>query len=219
MSLIGRKYIIGASRLFLYIFLVVHLSANLVLLLPEVRSRQLYNAYASFLATNPMIKFIAYLLYASILAHLVFSTITVFRNKQLRTPRYAINRSSENSTWPSQHMGLLGMFIFIFIVVHLANFWARAKLGLGEEVPKDPWGNKDLYLLADHLFSNIYYVVFYALLMIPLGFHLFHGFTSAFRSLGFYHRRGLRVIEKVSVAFTAIITIGFFIIPIVMYLK
>lgn len=157
---------IGATGLFLCIFLIVHLSANLILLLPEETARKMYNAYAEFLAGNPLIKVVAYLLYASILMHIIYAVIITVNNKKARGKTYSVNKSSENSSWASQNMGLLGIFILLFIVVHLGNFWARAKLGIGESVPKDSFGNKDLYSLAEVLFTNVYYVIFYAVLMV-----------------------------------------------------
>ncbi|NQZ78914.1 MAG: succinate dehydrogenase cytochrome b subunit [Ekhidna sp.] len=218
-SLIVKKYIVGFTGLFLCIFLIVHLSANLILLLPEELASETYNAYAAFLAGNPLIKIVAYLLYASILLHVVYAVLITLKNKTAKGITYAVNRSDENSSWASQNMGLLGVFILLFIVVHLANFWARAKLGIGESVPLDDYGNKDLYSLADLLFNNPYYVAFYTLLMIPMGYHLFHGLKSAFKSLGVYHRSGLSVLQKVSLLFAIIMTIGFGIIPIIMYFK
>ena len=218
-SIIVRKYIIGLTGLFLCVFLIVHLSANLILLWPEATASYAYNAYAAFLAGNPLIKLVAYLLYLSILAHVLYALLATIKNRSAKGKRYAVNHSDENSSWVSQNMGLLGVFILIFIVVHLANFWAKAKLGIGEGVPLDAYGNKDLYSLAAILFDNIYYVCFYTLLMIPMGYHLFHGFKSSFKSLGFYHKNGLRIIGKVSLVFALIMTIGFGIIPVIMYFK
>lgn len=218
-NLILRKYIIGATGLFLCIFLIVHLSANLILLMPSDAASKTYNAYAAFLAGNPLIKIVAYLLYASILAHVVYAVIITIHNRKARGKAYSVNQPNQNSSWASQNMGLLGTLILLFIVIHLANFWARAKLGIGETVPNDTYGNKDLYSLADVLFSNIYYVGFYSFLMIPLGYHLFHGLKSAFKSLGFYSKKGLRIIGKVSLVFAWIMAIGFGIIPIIMYFK
>ena len=218
-SLIVKKYIIGLTGLFLCVFLIVHLSANLILLWPEATASKAYNAYAAFLGGNPLIKVVAYLLYLSILAHIIYALLITAKNRSARGKKYAVNQSSENSSWASQNMGFLGILILIFIVVHLANFWARAKLGIGDSVPMDEYGNKDLYSLAATLFDNPYYVAFYTLLMIPLGYHLFHGLKSAFKSLGFYHKKGLRLIQKVSLVFAFIMTIGFGIIPIIMYFK
>ncbi|MEL6535292.1 MAG: succinate dehydrogenase cytochrome b subunit [Bacteroidota bacterium] len=217
--LILRKLIIGATGLFLCIFLVVHLSANLVLLLPAEQASHWYNAYAAFLANNLLIKVVAYLLYASILLHILYAFIILAKNRRARRVPYAVNRKLENSTWASQNMGLLGVMILLFLVVHLADFWAKAKLGIGGEVPLDAYGNKDLYILAEVLFDNLLYVTFYTLLMVPLGFHVFHGLKSAVKSLGLYHRKSLRRMERISLWFAWIVAGGFGIIPLIMYLK
>lgn len=219
MNLFFRKGIIAATGLFLCLFLIVHLSANCILLLPEEMAREIYNSYSTTLRESPLIKVVAYLLYLSIIVHVVYALIVTLRNRKAKPVKYAVNHSSENSTWASQNMGLLGVLILIFIVVHLANFWARIKLGLGEGVGTDNLGNKDVYKVTSSLFHNIYYVIFYALLMIPLGYHLNHGLKSAFKTLGFYHKRGLKILSKVALVYALIVSILFGIIPLVVYFK
>jgi len=218
-SLIVKKYIIGSTGLFLCIFLVVHLSANLILIWPEETASKAYNAYASFLAGNSFIKLVAYLLYASILFHILYALLITLNNRKARNSTYHLNRSNENSSWASQNMGLLGTLILLFIVVHLGNFWARAKLGFGEDIPMDAFGNKDLYALTNELFINPFYVGFYSLLMIPLGYHLFHGLKSAFKSIGVYHKNGMRTINRISLLYAIAIAVGFGVIPIFMFIK
>lgn len=219
MNLFFRKGIIAATGLFLCLFLIVHLSANCILLLPEEMAREIYNSYSTTLRESPLIKVVAYLLYLSIIVHVVYALIVTLRNRKAKPVKYAVNRTNENSTWASQNMGLLGVLILIFIVVHLANFWARIKLGLGEGVGTDNLGNKDVYKVTSSLFHNIYYVIFYALLMIPLGYHLNHGLKSAFKTLGFYHKRGLKILSKVALVYALIVSILFGIIPLVVYFK
>jgi succinate dehydrogenase / fumarate reductase cytochrome b subunit len=214
-----RKSIVAATGLFLCLFLIVHLSANCILLLPEEVARGMYNSYSSTLRENPLIQIIAYLLYASIVLHVVYALLVTLRNRRAKPKQYATNLTTENSTWVSHNMGLLGTAILLFIVVHLANFWARIKLGMGEGVGMDVQGNLDVYEVTSSLFQNIYYVIFYALLMIPLGFHLHHGLKSAFKTLGFYHRNGLIVLAKISLVYAAVMSFGFGIIPIIVYLK
>lgn len=219
MSIFFKKSIIAATGLFLCIFLIVHLSANSLLLLPEATARGLYNAYSTTLRENPLITIVAYLLYASIIFHVIFAAIITIRNRKSKGSKYVVNHNNENSTWTSQNMGLLGVFILLFIVVHLANFWARVKLGLGESVGLDVDGNIDVYEVTYALFHNIYYVLFYTLLMIPLGLHLYHGLKSAFKTLGFYHKKGLRVVAKISLIYAIIMSVGFGIIPLIVYFK
>ena len=219
MNLFFKKGIIAASGLFLCLFLIVHLSANCILLLPEETARQMYNAYSTTLRESPFVKIVAYLLYLSILLHAFYALIITIQNRKAKPDKYAVNHTHENSTWTSQNMGLLGVFILLFIVVHMANFWARIKLGLGETVGIDSFGNKDVYQVTSSLFQNIYYVLFYALLMIPLGFHLHHGLKSAFKTLGFYHKKGLRILSKISLIYALVISILFGIIPFIVYFK
>lgn len=214
-----RKSIIAASGLFLCLFLVVHLSANCILLLPEDIARDAYNSYSTTLRENPLIKLVAYVLYIAIIFHVVYAAIVTFKNRQSKPDKYEVNNTKENSTWTSQNMGLIGVFILLFIVVHLANFWARIKLGLGESVAMDSGGNLDVYEVTYSLFQNIYYVLFYSILAIPLGFHLNHGLNSAFKTLGFYHKNGLRILAKVSLIYAWVIAVGFGIIPLIVYFK
>lgn len=214
-----RKSVIAATGLFLCIFLIVHLSANALLLLPEATARGLYNSYSATLRESPLISVIAYLLYLSIILHVIYSAIVTYRNRKCRIGKYAVNRKSEYSTWTSQNMGLLGVLILIFIVVHLANFWARVKLGIGDDVGLDSNGNTDVYEVTYLLFHNIYYVLFYSILMIPLGLHLHHGLKSAFKTLGFYHKKGLKVLATIALIYAIIISVGFGIIPLIVYFK
>ncbi len=214
-----RKTIIAGTGLFLCIFLVVHLSANCILLLPEATARGLYNAYSTTLRENPLIKLVAYALYASIILHVFYALLITLRNRKAKPQKYVMNNSKENSTWTSKNMGLIGTMILLFIVVHLANFWARIKLGIGDSVGLDTAGNIDVYEVTSSLFHNIYYVIFYTLLVIPLAFHLHHGFKSAFKTLGFYHKNGLRMIAKIALVYAIIMGVGFGIIPLIVYFK
>lgn len=214
-----RKSIIASTGLFLCVFLMVHLSANCILLLPETIARDLYNTYSAALRENPFINIVAYLLYLSIILHLFYALLITLKNRKAKPHKYVVNHSNENSSWTSQNMGLLGIIILLFIVVHLANFWARIKLGMGEVVRLDEGGNKDVYEVTYSLFQNIYFVIFYTLVSLPLALHLHHGLKSAFKSLGFYHKKGLHILAKASLIFAIIIGLGFGIIPFIVYLK
>jgi len=214
-----KKSIIALTGLFLCTFLVVHLSANCILLLPGHIARDLYNSYSTLLRESLLIKVIAYVLYVSIILHAFYALLITLINRKAKPQKYIINNSKENSTWASQNMGILGTLILIFIIIHLANFWARIKLGLGEEVDLDAYGNKDVYEVTYSLFQNIYFVIFYTLISIPLALHLHHGLKSAFKTLGFYHKKGLKIIAKISLLYAIIVGIGFGIIPFIVYLK
>lgn len=214
-----RKSLIALTGLFLCVFLVVHLSANAILLLPNDIASEAYNSYSHTLRENPFITIVAYVLYVSIILHAVVALLITIHNKKAKPSKYIVNRSQQNSTWHSRNMGILGTLILIFIIIHLANFWARIKLGIGEEVYLDQNGYKDVFSVTYELFQNIWFVIFYSLLSIPLAFHLYHGLKSGFKTLGFYHKKGLKILANVSLIYAIIMGVGFGIIPIVVYLK
>src|SRR6056297_1102134 len=212
-----KKSIVALTGLFLCIFLIVHLSANSILLLPEDIARGMYNSYSTTIRESPLIKLVAYLLYLSIILHAVYALLVTIRNRKAKPNKYIVNRDKENSTWASKNMGVLGSLILIFIIIHLANFWARIKLGLGEEVGVDIDGHLDVYSVTYGLFQNIWFVLFYTVMSIPLAYHLFHGLKSGFKTLGCYHKQGLRILAKASLVYGLVMGIGFGIIPIMVY--
>ncbi len=213
-----RKNVLAFTGLFLCLFLLVHFAANFLLLLPESMARSMYNSYSTALRSNPLIKLISFVLLASIFFHVLYAWVVTRRNRAAKPQPYVMNEAHENSTWTSRNMGLLGVFLLVFLVVHLIQFWARIKLGIGPKVGLDAQGHVDVYDVAQHLFHNVYVVGFYALLMIPLGLHLYHGLKSAFMTLGFYHQQGLRWLARVSLVFAVVVSVGFGVIPVVVYL-
>jgi succinate dehydrogenase / fumarate reductase cytochrome b subunit len=214
-----RKTLIALTGLFLCVFLVVHLSANAILLLPKDIASELYNSYSHTLRENPLITIVAYVLYISIIIHTLVALAITIQNRKAKPDKYAVNHANQNSSWHSRNMGILGSLILIFIIIHLANFWARIKLGIGEEVALDANGYKDVYSVTYELFHNIWFVIFYTIISIPLAYHLHHGLKSGFKSLGFYHKKGLKFLAKVSLVYALIMGIGFGIIPFIVYLK
>ena len=216
-STLARKNSMALTGLFLCIFLVVHLSGNLTLFLPAEQAQETFNWYAETLAGNILIKLSAYLLYASILFHAVQAFyITVENKKANNTVKYAYDQRDKSSKWYSRSMGVLGTIILIFLVVHMINFWYKFKFG---DPPLDPWGRKDLYTIVVTAFSNFWLVTFYVVSMIALGYHLLHGFYSACKTLGLYNPKYAVLVKWLGIIYSLVITTGFIIIPIFVYLK
>ena len=64
-----------------------------------------------------------------------------------------------------------------------------------------------------------WYVGLYAFCMIGVAFHLWHGFVSAFQTLGLNHLKYNGLISFVGKAFSIIVPALFALIPIMMYLS
>ena len=219
-SSLGRKLIMSLTGLFLILFLVVHLVGNLQLLIDD-EGRQ-FNIYAKFMTTNPLIKTVSYLLYFFILLH-AFQGWAIWRqNRAARgNQRYAVQkvRATNTNAGFAKNMGWLGTIIFIFLLVHLYQFWLQMKLGNLPMAEYDGESYKNLYVPVYEAYTNVGYVIFYVVSMVIIAMHLWHGFQSAFQTLGLNHKKYTPFIQFLGKAYSFLIPLGFAIIPIVFYLK
>lgn len=76
---------------------------------------------------------------------------------------------------------------------------------------------KDLYSVVNVAFQELWIVLLYIVAMGAMGFHLWHGFKSAFQTMGWRHPKYDGVINLLTWFFGIIIPIGFAIIPLYMY--
>jgi succinate dehydrogenase / fumarate reductase, cytochrome b subunit len=213
-STIGRKVVMALTGLFLILFLVIHLIGNLQLLKSD--DGQSFNIYAQFMTSNPLIKVISYVNYAFILIHVIWSVMLTRRNRSARGAQgYAVTKNS--SHWTSRNMGILGTFIFIFLVIHLRSFWYEMHWGGIPTANYEGTEYKNLYAVVDTAYANIWFVVLYVVSMALLAFHLFHGFGSAFQTLGLNHIKYNPVIKFIGVAFAVVVPALFALIPLYMY--
>lgn len=211
-STIGRKLVMSLTGLFLIIFLVVHLIGNFQLLAGD--NGLAFNAYAKFMTTNPLIKFTSYGLYAFILIHILMSIALSVKNKKARPVGYEKVKGSANSSFSSRNIGILGFIIFVFLVIHMRSFWYEMHWG---SIQPDTAGNKDLYSVVNAAFSQWWYVALYVVCMVGLAFHLSHGFSSAFQTLGINHKKYTPFIKKLGIVYAILIPAAFAIIPLIMF--
>lgn len=213
-SSIGKKLLMALTGLFLISFLAVHLAGNLQLLKDD--GGKAFNIYAEFMSTNPLIQTISKLNFAFILIHAIWGIYLAVKNRQARGPvGYAVSKNS--SIWASRNMGILGTLILTFIVIHLNHFYAQMHWGGIAKVNYDGAEYRDIYTTVAFWFDKGWYVGLYVFCMAALGFHLWHGFSSAFQTLGLNHVKYNPVITFVGRAFAIVVPAGFAWIPIYMF--
>lgn len=79
--------------------------------------------------------------------------------------------------------------------------------------------SKDLYKVVRNAFTTWWYVLLYVIAMAALGFHLTHGFWSAFQTLGWNNSKYVPLIRFLGVGvFGIIIPIAFASIPVYIFL-
>jgi len=210
-SSIGTKILIGLTGLFLFLYLILHLAGNLLVL----AGPGIFNGYADKLISNPLLVPVEILLLAIFLLHIYKVVRMWIANRGARPVPYARKEWAGHTSRKSPSsatMILSGAIILLFVVLHVRMF----KYGPEYSVPGT--NIRDLYRLEMEIFSNPITVGFYILCLLVVGSHLWHGISSAFQSLGVDHPRYTPWIRIVGQALALIITAGFIVIPIWVYL-
>jgi succinate dehydrogenase (or fumarate reductase) cytochrome b subunit, b558 family len=176
-SSVGRKLVMALTGLFLITFLIVHAGANSCIFLNDQGAT--FNSVAHFLSHNWIVRFLEIGLFAGFILHIVQGFILWKDNNAKRPKKYAVSPGNATSTWYSRSMGILGSLILIFLVIHLSHFWIDTKIHLYVT-----GGEHNIYKEMKAAFSKEWVVIVYILGVVSLGFHLMHGFASAFQSIG-----------------------------------
>jgi succinate dehydrogenase / fumarate reductase, cytochrome b subunit len=218
-SSIGKKFVMALTGIFLILFLLIHLLGNLQLLKDD--GGEAFNTYAYFMTHNPLIKTVSYLLYASILLHAVQGIALWQKNKAAAgVSRYAVAHKNKGEG-AARSMAWLGIIIFVFLLLHMYQFWFQMHWGKLEyvEYANSDHPVKDLYTLVSASYENIVFVLFYVASMVVVGWHLWHGFWSSFQTLGLSHTKYTPLIKAVGMGYSVIIPALFALIPVWMYFK
>lgn len=206
-SSIGKKITMAVTGSFLILFLVFHLIGNSMLFF----GAETFNTYVSSLdAIKPLIRVIEVVLLAAFLIHIINGIRLWLENKKARGVSYKVNASGENSDVFSRTMVLTGSIVFIFLVIHLRTFFWSFNI-------HDPAGFADVHQYFEivvQAFSIWWYVLLYVIAMILLGFHLNHGFQSAFQTFGWNHKKYFPIVEKIGTMYALIMAVGFSSMPI-----
>ena len=222
-SSIGKKYLMALSGLFLCLFLVGHLLGNLQLFISGQQGADNFNLYAKFMTTNPLVKVLSYLTYFSILFHIVDGLLLTIQNRRAKPKRYIIEKGKANSSWASRNMALLGTILLVFIVTHMQNFWYVMHFGNIKLVNIDGLAIKDLHTVVMDFFNPAknsmaaLMVGLYVFAMAAMGYHLQHGFSSAFQSLGLNHEKYNPIIKTIGTTFCVLVPTAFASIPVYLF--
>ena len=215
-SSLGQKILMSLTGFFLISFLLVHLTGNLMLFKNDGGTA--FNAYANFMSTAGIVRVAEIILVLGFLLHIFVAWQLTRHNQQTRPQHYAYTRPDTNSAWTSRNMGILGSIILIFLLIHLYNFWFQYKFHADIPLVPDA-GYKDMYWLVQKVFiEEWWYSILYIVAMVFLGFHLAHGFESAFQTLGIHHQKYTPFIKKLGLLFAIVVPAGFASMPIYFFL-
>jgi succinate dehydrogenase / fumarate reductase cytochrome b subunit len=207
-SSIGKKYVMALTGLLLIVFLVGHLAGNVFLYFGD----EAYNGYAHALHEKEgLVKIAEAGLVVLFAAHIVLALITARDNRSARDVAYAekttkVDRDPASAALrPEIWMYISGAVVLGFLIVHLADFtWEFRLRGASGESPFD----KAVRILQNPLSFGVYIVG-----SLVLGAHLWHGFASAFQSLGLNHPKYHKLIDRTSIGLAIVIGLGFAAFP------
>lgn len=212
-SSIGAKILMALTGVVLFGFVIVHLLGNLQIFLGQ----EAYNGYAAFVKASPEVLWgVRAVLLGAVLLHIVSGLRLAFLNKKARPVAYA-NKQYVKASWFSRTMTWTGVVLLAFIVYHLLHFT------VGVVQPEhfhmvDAKGRHDAYSMFVYGFQNVYVSASYIVAMILLGFHLEHGASSMFQSLGINHPRFNGLLHRIGPVFAVLIVLGNISMPIAVLL-
>lgn len=212
-SQVGRKILTGITGIGLMLFIIGHLAGNLTLF----GSADAFNEYTYALESMGVLLYIVEAGLAFFFLLHAYIGISIWWNRRKARPegyeKYQTKGGPSHQTWASRSMIFTGIVLFVFLVIHIDTF----KLGETATIVNDGTQMRNLQALVVETFQNPIYAFGYTFVMILLGFHLKHGFWSAFTSLTMKHKKYSAVIYSIGILFAILMAVGFLFIPLYIY--
>ncbi|HTL12093.1 MAG TPA: succinate dehydrogenase cytochrome b subunit [Bdellovibrionota bacterium] len=217
-SSVGRKIIMALSGLGLVVFIVIHLAGNLLLYKADPGP---FNRYAAGMMAKGMVLWVLEAGLALVFLIHIASAIRIRLGNFAARPHGYVHLHPKRGTHPTNRVGrvmfLTGILLLVFLPLHILKFRLGAGMEAGYVAYDGEKQIRDLYGLVQETFQNPLWTAFYVLVMAVLGLHLRHGIWSAFQSLGAAHPRWTRLLWWAAFAVSALLAVGFFLIPLWFY--
>lgn len=220
-----QKWLMAVSGVLLVLFLLGHLSGNLLVFLGPDH----INEYAHGLRTmgHGMVIWVVRLgLLSFFILHISAAITLARRNRQARPEKYS-RVESRASTLASRSMLYSGLLLLTYVMYHLAHFtWGAVHSEFYAQPTYDIVVGgvvtatvPDVYTMVVKSFQQPLIAVLYILSMVMVGLHLNHAIASAFQTLGVTNRRFVPIIRKIGPALSIIIALGFSSVPLAIILE
>jgi succinate dehydrogenase / fumarate reductase, cytochrome b subunit len=210
-SSIGKKITMAFTGIFLITFLIIHVGVNATIFLND--NGDTFNTAAYFMSHNWLVRVLEIGLFAGFFVHIIQGLLLWKSNAAARPVGYAVDGGSKNSTWYSRSMGLLGTLLLLFLIMHISHFWVGTKVAL--YIKNDAPHN--LYDEMKEIFAHWWIVLLYVLGVFSLFWHLLHGFSSAFQTIGWNHKKYTPIIKNLGIGYSVIVCLLFALMPIAFF--
>ena len=207
-SSLGRKLVMSISGCFLVLFVLFHMSMNVVAII----NGNAYNEICAFLGANWYALVATVVLAGGVFVHFAYAFWLTLQNRKARgTIRYSKTVTEKGVDWASKNMLVLGIIVILGLLLHLTHFWSKMQLVelMGEHHNSLGLEPTNGAALIQYTFSKWYNVVLYLVWFAALWFHLNHGVWSMFQTAGFANDTWLPRLKCASKAVSTLIFLGF----------
>ncbi|MEM0965158.1 MAG: succinate dehydrogenase cytochrome b subunit [Verrucomicrobiota bacterium] len=213
-SSLAKKFVMALTGLILVGFVFGHMLGNLQVFGPP----EAINKYAYFLHKVLPWEFllvVRFVLLAAVLLHIGSAVLLVIENRRARPETYERQRYMKAS-FAARTMKYSGVVVLAFIIFHLLHFTVQNIDPAYKNLRFDLDGKdtQDVYAMLIFGFSNVWVACFYVVAMALLCWHLSHGVSSMFQTLGLRNEIWRTRLNQIAVAFGLIVFAGFVAIPI-----
>ena len=202
----------AATGVVLIGFVVGHLVGNLQIFLPPAK----INAYAHFLESLGVgLWIIRLFLLACLVVHIWVAIQLTLENRAARPAGYGVDHTNRASL-ASRLMAQSGIVVFAFIIYHLLHFTVRANNPEWSEATfrlADGTMVRDVYSMMIEGFQVVWVSVFYVIAVGLLSYHLSHGLSSMFQTIGFKNDKWTQGLDRFSTVFCWLYFLGNAAIP------
>ena len=208
-SSIGKKLIVAVTGIILVGFLIAHVSGNMLIF----AGREAMNDYAYFLhhfLHGAGIWIFRGVLVVAFVLHIVATIALTKQNRAAKVESYQ-NEATNVASKSSRMMIWSGLTVLAFVVFHIFHFTVRVDPELAGM--KEPSGRHDVWGMVIVGFQKPPVVLFYFVGISLLCSHLSHGIASIFQTLGWRSRKSSEVINKLGLALSVVVWLGFLSIP------
>ncbi len=207
---VGKKLLMACTGALLCLFLIVHLAGNMLMLVgPDA-----YNAYAHALHSQEWFVHLAEAgLLVLFVVHIWIAMETSRENTDARPQQYAVKKSKiagrklPGAISPENNMLLSGGLVLAFMLLHLGDFTLNLTM-------PDKIAGLEPFDKAFVIMRTPVSAIAYLIGVIMLGWHLSHGVTSLFQTLGLKHPKYDPLTRRLGPVFAVIVAGGFAIFPI-----
>src|SRR6187551_1739066 len=121
------------DEFFLISFLIIHVGLNSTIFndlafFNRNDNGSMFNRAAYFMGNSLVIRIMEIGLFAGFILHIIQGYAVELKNRGMRKSGYKVSLGNRGSTWMSRSMAILGTLIFLYLVLHVSQFWIPSRI-------------------------------------------------------------------------------------------